>query len=248
MGFETFRSSSRISSDVISALSGSLNLQTFGRRVASDGALRPPRLSVKRLIDVAMAGVLLVLAAPLLACIMAIIRVSRDGGPVIYRQNRIGYQGRVFACLKFRSMSVNAEQRLKDILASDPDARAEWEATHKLMKDPRVTKIGAFLRATSLDELPQLWNVLRGEMSIVGPRPITAVELDGPYTMFNGRTEYLSVRPGLTGLWQVSGRSLVSYSNRIALDKQYVQNYSVLGDLKILVRTFFIVLLRRGAC
>ena len=253
MNFETLRLPYRVSGGAASAFRNVFS----PRRPSQSGNpdfIIPARESLasmsgrsKRLFDISVALVLLILAAPLFCCLALIILAQRDGGPVVFKQKRIGYAGRAFSCLKFRSMCSNADQRLREILQNDADARTEWGATHKLMKDPRVTKIGAFLRATSIDELPQLWNVIRGDMSLVGPRPITAVELDGPYTIFNGRDEYLSVRPGLTGLWQVSGRSLVSYSNRVVLDKRYVETQSLLNDFKILLRTFTIVLLRRGA-
>lgn len=258
MDFETFQIPDRASSGAAPTFRNVINLRRMTYAGGTDLiplSVRESSTSIsasisgqsKRVFDVVAALALLLLAAPLLGCLALIILAQRDGGPVIFKQKRIGHAGQAFSCLKFRSMCSNADQRLREILQNDAAARAEWDATHKLMKDPRVTRIGAFLRATSLDELPQLWNVVRGDMSLVGPRPITAVELEGPYTTFDGRDEYLSVRPGLTGLWQVSGRSLVSYSNRVALDKRYVQTQSLLNDLKILLRTFTIVLLRHGA-
>jgi lipopolysaccharide/colanic/teichoic acid biosynthesis glycosyltransferase len=198
---------------------------------------------VKRAMDVAIAGAALLLALPVFVLIALAVRV--DGGPAFYAHPRVGRGGRLFGCLKFRSMVVDSQARLDAMLAADPGARAEWEATRKLRRDPRVTRIGRFLRATSLDELPQLLNVLKGEMSIVGPRPVTQAELDRHYGA--AAAHYLSVRPGITGLWQVSGRSDTSYDQRVALDVAYVSQPSVLADLRILVRTPVAVLSRRGA-
>ena len=203
---------------------------------------------LKRLFDVVTAAVLLFLAAPLVVVVAAAILWQRDGGSIFYGQKRICRSGRQFYCYKFRSMCPDADERLRQVLARDAAAQEEWALTHKLRNDPRVTPVGRFLRASSLDELPQLWNVLKGDLSLVGPRPVTQAELDGPYTTHRGRTEYLSVRPGITGLWQVSGRSLVGYEERVALDKKYVQTLSVRGDLHILWRTVGVVLGRKGAC
>ncbi len=144
-------------------------------------------------------------------------------------------------------MRIDAESALQTLLKENSDAKSEWIASGKLKSDPRVTPIGRFLRSTSLDELPQLLNVFVGDMSLVGPRPITQIELEGPYTMFGACLVYLSVRPGITGLWQVSGRSEVSYEKRVALDKYYVQNNSLVGDLAILFRTVAVVSSREGA-
>ncbi|WP_137124065.1 sugar transferase [Roseomonas sp. HF4] len=207
---------------------------------AGDRAALP---RVKRAMDVALAGAALLLALPIFLLIALAVRV--DGGSAFYAHPRVGRGGRLFGCLKFRSMVVDSQARLDALLAADPAARAEWEATRKLRRDPRVTRIGRFLRATSLDELPQLLNVLKGEMSIVGPRPVTQSELDRHYGA--AAAHYLSVRPGITGLWQVSGRSETSYDQRVALDVAYVSQPSVLADLRILVRTPVAVLSRRGA-
>jgi lipopolysaccharide/colanic/teichoic acid biosynthesis glycosyltransferase len=187
---------------------------------------------------------LLALCLPLLGLLAMLIRL--DGGPALFHHARIGRGGRPFACVKFRTMTPDAEQRLAALLAVDAGARAEWEMTRKLRRDPRATLIGRFLRASSLDELPQLFNVLRGEMSLVGPRPVTRAELDAYYGDAAAR-DYASVRPGITGLWQVSGRNDVSYGRRVELDMAYVRNPSLLMDLRILLQTVRIVLLRRGA-
>ena len=203
---------------------------------------------LKRTFDIATAAVLCLLLAPLFAVLLGFLFVTRNGGSIFFRQDRIGRDGQVFGCLKFRTMCMDADERLRELLDRDEAARTEWRLTRKLRDDPRITRFGRVLRATSMDELPQLWNVLCGEMSIVGPRPVTRSELDGPYVAFDGVSEYLAVRPGITGLWQVSGRSTVSYESRVALDKAYVHTLSFKRDLAILVRTFDAVLLRRGAC
>jgi exopolysaccharide production protein ExoY len=197
----------------------------------------------KRTMDVIIAGTaLLLLALPMLLIALA---VRLDGGPAMFAHNRVGRGGKLFGCLKFRSMVTDAEARLNALLAADPAARAEWEASRKLRHDPRVTRIGAFLRATSLDELPQLLNVLRGDMSLVGPRPVTASELAANYGA--AAEHYQAVRPGITGPWQVSGRSDTSYDRRVALDVAYATQPSLAEDIRLLLRTPAAVLLRRGA-
>jgi lipopolysaccharide/colanic/teichoic acid biosynthesis glycosyltransferase len=185
----------------------------------------------------------LVFLLPLMLLI-AISVYAYDGGPIFFAHRRIGLGGRTFRCLKFRSMAVDAEQRLADLLACDPVARAEWEADHKLRRDPRVTRLGAFLRKTSLDELPQLFNVLRGDMSLVGPRPIVEAEIEKYGRRFR---DYCAVRPGITGLWQVSGRNDTSYRTRIALDCVYARRRSLGLDAYILAVTVPAVLTRRGS-
>lgn len=186
-------------------------------------------------------GTLLVL--PILFLIA--IWIYKDSpGPVFFAHQRVGKNGKLFPCYKFRTMCVDSQERLAQLLATDAEARAEWERDFKLKNDPRITKSGAFLRKTSLDELPQVFNVLRGEMSLVGPRPIVQEELEryGKYAK-----EYMSVKPGITGLWQVSGRNNISYEERVSLDVDYVQNSSMLLDLKILWKTFAVVLAKKGA-
>ena len=197
----------------------------------------------KRALDIAIASAALLVAAPFFLIVSLMVRM--DGGPAFYAHPRVGRLGTIFGCLKFRSMVVDSQARLEALLASDPDARAEWDATRKLKNDPRITRIGRFLRATSLDELPQLINVLRGEMAIVGPRPVTLTELDQYYGA--AAAHYLTVRPGITGLWQVSGRSETSYDQRVALDVAYVSQPSLLADMRILLKTPVAVLSRRGA-
>jgi Undecaprenyl-phosphate galactose phosphotransferase WbaP len=213
--------------------------------LAIRGRSRPagPQAALKRSLDMLGAGLILLLCLPVFGILALLIRA--DGGPALYAHERVGLGGRRFGCLKFRSMVTDSAGRLAALLEADPEARAEWEATRKLKDDPRVTRIGAFLRATSLDELPQLINVLRGEMSLVGPRPVVAAELAEHYGA--AAEHYLSVRPGITGLWQISGRSDTSYGERVALDVDYASNLSVWADLRILLRTPLAVLSRRGA-
>ncbi|HKA39286.1 MAG TPA: sugar transferase, partial [Burkholderiales bacterium] len=171
-------------------------------------------------------------------------KIRQTGGAAIFRHMRVGRYGRMFGCLKFRTMVLDAEGVLRGHLDADPGARAEWERDFKLKDDPRITPIGAFLRKTSLDELPQLWNVLKGEMSLVGPRPIIEEELEryGDQVGY-----YLETRPGVTGLWQISGRNDTGYEDRVALDSWYVRNWSLWYDLVILVKTINVVLRRKGA-
>lgn len=197
----------------------------------------------KRALDVIGAGLGLVLLAPFFLVVALLVRA--DGGPAFFAHQRVGRGGKLFGCLKFRSMVIDSQARLEALLASDPAARAEWEATRKLKNDPRITRIGRFLRSTSLDELPQLINVLRGEMSLVGPRPVQEAEIDRYYGA--SAAHYMVVRPGITGLWQVSGRSETSYESRVALDVSYVSRPSMLADLSILLRTPVAVMSRRGA-
>lgn len=220
-------------------------LRLSGFASARPGAFQPAmvRPLAKRAMDVTIAGTaLLLLAVPML--LLALL-VKLDGGPAMFAHQRVGRGGKRFGCLKFRSMVTDAEARLNALLAADPAARAEWEANRKLRHDPRVTRIGAFLRATSLDELPQLLNVLRGDMSLVGPRPVTASELAANYGA--AAEHYQAVRPGITGPWQVSGRSDTSYDRRVALDVAYATQPSLAEDIRLLLRTPAAVLLRRGA-
>jgi exopolysaccharide production protein ExoY len=195
-----------------------------------------------------VANFILALAAfvfilPLLALI-ALAICLQDDGPVVFAHRRIGRSGRPFFCLKFRSMASDAEARLADLLRNDPAALEEWNRDHKLKNDPRITPLGRFLRKSSLDELPQLFNVLRGEMSLVGPRPIVDAEIPRYGRRF-GR--YCSVKPGITGLWQISGRNDVSYTERVAMDCLYAKSKSPLLDLWILAATLPAVVCRRGS-
>jgi len=197
----------------------------------------------KRLLDIVIAGTALVFVAPLLLTVALLIKLQ-DGGPAFYVQKRYGRNGQTFRCFKLRSMVRNADQRLKEILESDPAARLEWEKTQKLTNDPRITPLGHFIRKTSIDELPQLINILRGEMSLVGPRPIVENEIDKYGEYFR---DYCAVRPGLTGLWQVEGRSDTSYEERVQLDVKYARTRNFVGDLLIMLRTVPAVLFSRGA-
>jgi exopolysaccharide production protein ExoY len=196
-----------------------------------------------RILDITLALLLLLFMAPLMLILCLLIAIT-DPGPVFFAHRRVGRNGRAFHCLKFRSMAVDAEQRLRDLLASDPSAREAWRRDHKLPNDPRITPLGRFLRRSSLDELPQLVNVLMGDMSLVGPRPITMDERRHYGRYFE---HYCRVPPGLTGIWQVSGRSNTSYRRRVAMDVCYVRNNSPLLYLSILTRTVPAVLLARGS-
>jgi lipopolysaccharide/colanic/teichoic acid biosynthesis glycosyltransferase len=209
---------------------------------------RLPAPSAKRAFDMTFSVLLLIALVPLFALLIAAQLASNPRAPVFFRQMRVGRGGALFPCLKFRTMCPDAATVLRELLDRDPAARAEWTATQKLKHDPRVSRVGAILRATSLDELPQLWNVLRGDMSLVGPRPVTATEIATRYEPLGGGTAYKSVRPGITGLWQVSGRSGTTYEHRVALDCKYVRELSFANDLQILVRTVGVVLRQSGAC
>lgn len=209
---------------------------------ARNNLAQPLGRALKFAFDMVAASTLTLLLIPVFLVFSLLI--MRDGGPVVYRHRRIGRNGRAFDCLKFRTMAPNAEQLLQTLLATDPAAATEWRETCKLKHDPRVTPFGRFLRASSLDELLQLFNVLRGEMSLVGPRPVT----DGELALY-GRdvSYYLETRPGMTGLWQVSGRNEISYDERVRLDVWYVKNWTLWHDVAILARTIPVVLGRLGA-
>lgn len=201
-----------------------------------------PYAVAKRVLDIAGAIVLATVFSPFILAIIVLMR--RDKGPIIYRHRRVGRDGRTFECLKFRTMVADADKVLMELLERDPAIKAEWVRDHKLRSDPRVTSIGKFLRRTSLDELPQLWNVVRGEMSLVGPRPVVREEL-----LRYGRNvrAYLSAKPGITGLWQVKGRNDTDYRRRVVLDTYYVRNQNLLLDLYILLKTTRVVLGGSGA-
>jgi len=199
--------------------------------------------SAKRILDVVVASIALIFVLPLLILVGVLIRLQ-DGGQAVYSQKRYGRNGRTFKCYKLRSMVANADQRLIEILAQDPEARIEWDQTQKLTHDPRITPLGRFIRKTSIDELPQLFNILKGEMSIVGPRPIVENEITKYGEFYR---DYCSVRPGLTGLWQVEGRSDTTYEQRVQLDVKYATTRNFTGDIMIMLRTVPAVLLSRGA-
>ncbi|WP_327791304.1 sugar transferase [Rhizobium herbae] len=197
----------------------------------------------KRILDMAVSGAAIVLLSPILATVAIVIKLC-DGGPIFFMHQRIGFGGQPFTCLKFRTMSVDAEARLREYLLANPLTAEEWNASQKLKKDPRLTAIGGSLRRSSIDELPQLFNVLRGDMSLVGPRPVVADEM-ARY----GRdvSYYLSARPGLTGAWQVSGRNDVSYAERVRLDVEYCETWSPMKDVLIMLRTIPALFSGRGS-
>jgi Undecaprenyl-phosphate galactose phosphotransferase WbaP len=228
-------------------MSASMNVHYILGRDAMLLVSRPeitPRLNraAKRAFDVVVAGAMLII----LGIPMAVVAgaVALDGGSPLFSHRRVGREGKTFGCLKFRSMRVDAEARLDEYLAGNPEALALWETSRKLPSDPRVTRIGRLIRKTSIDELPQLVNVIVGHMSLVGPRPITESELDN---YGDARQLYTSVKPGLTGMWQVSGRSDLTYARRVALDTWYVENWSPWHDIAILSKTVPVVLGRGGA-
>ncbi len=197
------------------------------------------RRRLKRAFDIAAIVAALPIVLPMIAVLALLIR--RDGGPVFYSQDRVGRGGRLFRFWKLRSMVVDAEARLEAHLAAHPEARAEWEATQKLKDDPRVTGIGRVIRKTSMDELPQLWNVMRGDMSLVGPRPIMTDQLP----LYPGRA-YFSLRPGLTGFWQVGDRNETNFASRAVYDTSYARNVSFLTDVAVLFLTIRTVLRGTG--
>lgn len=198
----------------------------------------------KRLFDIVFSILILILSLPLMAFIALAVRFSSKG-KIIYAHERIGRGGRPFRCLKFRTMYADADIRLKEILENCPKLRKEWDQNHKLKVDPRVTPIGKFLRKTSLDEFPQFWNVLKGDLSVVGPRAVVHYEITKHFGPKAARI--LTIRPGLTGLWQISGRSNVSYAHRIKMDEQYVDEHSLYLDIKIIAKTIPSVFFSKGA-
>lgn len=210
--------------------------------VSRNNLARPFSRMLKATFDQVVAAVFVLLLAPLLLALALMVRA--DGGPALFRHRRIGAGGRTFACLKFRTMVLNADQILNRVISTDAGAAAEWAATQKLSRDPRVTRVGQFLRRSSLDELPQLFNVVRGEMSLVGPRPIVQAEIARYGTDIEF---YYETKPGLTGMWQVSGRSDTSYERRVRLDVWYVRNWTLWHDIAILLKTIPAVFLQRGA-
>ncbi len=199
----------------------------------------------KRFFDVIFSIFAITISLPIMILIALIIKLT-DKGSIFFKHERIGYKGKPFKVLKFRTMYPDAERRLKKILEEDPKAKEEWEKTFKLKKDPRVTPVGKFLRKYSLDELPQFFNVLKGDMSIVGPRPVVKEELQKYYK--NKADIYKSVKPGMTGYWQVEGRSDVEdYVKRVNMDIWYIYNQSFWLDLKIILKTIWIILTGKGA-
>jgi lipopolysaccharide/colanic/teichoic acid biosynthesis glycosyltransferase len=198
---------------------------------------------VVRFADIVISLAALIFLLPALVLVAALVKLQ-DGGPILFAQTRIGRGMREFKCLKFRSMRTNAAELLAKLLENDAAARAEWAADHKLKNDPRITRLGLFLRKTSLDELPQLINVLRGDMSLVGPRPIVRAEVE---KYGKSMRHYTSRLPGITGLWQVKGRNDVSYRRRVALDRMFARKFSPLLYASILIQTVPAVVLRKGS-
>ena len=200
---------------------------------------------IKRTIDVigALIGIIILIPATIIIYLARKI-LKEDKGPLFYEQLRYGKNGKVFRLYKFRSMCIGADKKLKEYLENNEEARKEFEKTHKLQNDPRITKIGNFLRKTSLDELPQMINILKGDMSFVGPRPVVEKEVEEYGT---NKDKFLSVRPGLTGYWQVNGRSNTTYEERMEMELYYVDNCSLWLDIKIFFKTFITVFKKEGA-
>ena len=223
-----------VRSDLASASAVSLN--------PAGTSSQPIGLTSKRLADIVLALSGIVLLAPLLI-ICYVATVIASPGPAFFGHRRVGFKGKHFDCLKFRTMVPDSAERLRNLLESDPAAAAEWIATRKLRNDPRVTAIGAILRKSSLDELPQFWNVLRGEMTLVGPRPPLPYELEqyGPYEMLR-----LRGKPGLTGTWQVYGRSRVTFQEMIEMDIAYLEQQSIWQDIKLIFLTVPVMIFARG--
>ncbi|MEW6012321.1 MAG: undecaprenyl-phosphate galactose phosphotransferase WbaP [Elusimicrobiota bacterium] len=217
--------------------------QLFGFEIKNNLS-NPLTYITKRIIDYIFGLIIFVLISPLMVLISLIIKFSTEG-PAIYSHKRIGKKGKEFKCYKFRTMYINADEKLKEILAKDPEKKKEWETYWKLKDDPRVTKIGSFLRKTSLDELPQIFNVLKGEMSLIGPRPYLPREWD--YIKEESNIIH-ALPPGITGLWQVSGRNNEDYNFRITMDSWYVKNWNLWLDIVILLKTVKAVIKREGAC
>ncbi len=197
---------------------------------------------IKRSFDIVFSSLVLMIGLPIYLCIALLILLC-SGRPVFYTSRRIGYQGQELSCYKFRTMVNNADERLQEML-KQPGIKKEWQSTQKLKNDPRVSNIGCFLRKTSLDELPQFYNVLKGDLSVVGPRPVTAEELR---RFGKAKDKILSIRPGITGLWQTGGRSLTSYKKRVALEVRYVEQQSFFSDLWLILKTIPMVFGYRGA-
>lgn len=197
----------------------------------------------KRLFDIVVSATALIALSPLILIFALVIKLQ-DGEDALFQQKRYGLKGETFSCFKLRSMVPDARERLEALLSASPEARTEWEATQKLTNDPRITALGHFIRKTSIDELPQLYNVLRGDMSLVGPRPIVENEIEKYGESFGF---YCEVRPGVTGLWQVQGRSDTTYPERVAMDVEYVRTHSFIGDIMIVLKTVPAVLMSKGA-
>jgi Undecaprenyl-phosphate galactose phosphotransferase WbaP len=200
-------------------------------------------LGIKRFMDITIVILGGIIILPLLLIIALLVKLSSPG-PVLYKHTRLGINGKYFTAYKFRSMVLDADKKLEELLASDPASREQWEKNHKLRSDPRITIIGKFLRRTSFDEFPQLLNILKGEMSLVGPRPIVDAEVK---KYGEDYARIFSVKPGLTGLWQVSGRSDTDYNERVSFDTYYLQSWSIWLDVWVLFKTFSVVIKGKGA-
>lgn len=210
---------------------------------SSDGRRNKPSEALKRALDLVVAIPAAIFLLPIYITI-AVVIYADDGGPVIFSQKRRGRNGKYFKCYKFRTMVRDAQSRLDTLLENNPELREEWAQTQKLKCDPRLTSSGGRLRRYSLDELPQMWNIIKGEMSIVGPRPI----VDNEVPRYAENIEfYDTVRPGVLGLWQISGRNDVSYDTRVALDREYAERRTVAGDIMIMFRSIPAILFKRGA-
>ncbi|CAM5765474.1 hypothetical protein LMIY3S_01495 [Labrys miyagiensis] len=231
------------SSESLSRIAGNEDASLFQSRKRTSGVVLDLARASKRGFDVAVATSALVFLLPMFLLLVAVLLVAQ-GRPIFIRHNRIGRGGASFPCLKFRSMVTNSDVVLREYLAANPSAREEWKENHKLKNDPRITALGHFLRKSSVDELPQLLNVIRGDMSLVGPRPIVRDEV----ARYGAHIEdYLRVRPGLTGLWQVSGRSDTSYQHRVGLDVRYVREWSLWKDIVIIFKTIPALLQSKGS-
>jgi exopolysaccharide production protein ExoY len=216
---------------------------TWNGKPPTEGFRKIRKSGLKRAMDLAIAYPLVIFVGPILAIVYCLIKLF-DPGPALFAQLRVGKDGKTFTVYKFRTMRVDAQQRLQALLDADPAAAAEWQKYEKLKNDPRVTPLGKFLRKSSIDELPQLLNIIRGEMAIVGPRPVQSSEVhrygtDYPF--------YTAARPGVVGLWQVSGRNKLTYAQRVAYDIEYVQTWTIRSDFVILMRAIPVVLFGRGA-
>ena len=223
------------------------SVPSFPSRAGLPAARGPEGLFRYRVLKRGLDLLLVLLCLPLLLLVVATIALAirvTSPGPIFFSHRRIRGHGRFFSMWKFRTMCVNSAEVLENYLAANPDARGEWRKDHKLKYDPRVTRVGEFLRRTSLDELPQIWNVLTGSMSLVGPRPIVAAEVEKYGEFF---ADYCLVKPGVTGLWQVSGRSQISYPERVQLDRHYAHHWSLTADVRILCRTLSSVVNQDGA-
>ncbi|MEA3223032.1 MAG: undecaprenyl-phosphate galactose phosphotransferase WbaP [Thermodesulfobacteriota bacterium] len=208
-----------------------------------DRLARVQNRAIKRSFDIVLSLFGLVVFSPVLFILAVVIKIDSKGS-VFFGHTRVGKRGKTFTCYKFRTMVENAKETLEELLANDPEARAQWDKDFKLKEDPRVTKMGVFLRKTSFDELPQLWNVFKGDMSLVGPRPIVSDEVE----KYGEKARYFfKVTPGITGLWQVSGRNDIDYDERVLLDEYYAKNWSLWLDIEIIIRTFGAVLKSEGA-